>query len=206
MIKYRDFKEIYFNKRKDFEEVDPQIDEIGKDWAFFTPFKNKCKEVHILDVHYNITWNFMLYTVYWASIGSTDPDGILGIDFIIIRYYVPSQPVMTLRKTTTFYLVQCGPSLKCNNRPDTRGKASIVIAPVSALTFKRFSNSSYSTRASNFSTFCCFTTIKHTMLLIEHYFPNLLKQPSKHKNKAYCKVNNKYIKEMKKLGLFPTNK
>ncbi|GAA5414614.1 hypothetical protein [Ureaplasma ceti] len=202
MIKYKDYKEIYFKQRKDFYEVNPQMDEIAKDWKFIQPFKEKFKNVHILNVHYNAHWNGRFYTNYWISIGSNEPNAILGIDFIIVHYYVPRGDVSDLKSTQTFFLVECGPSLKYNTRIATAYNTSNVCSPVSALFFKRIAISSYATKRSDFNIYGCFVYPKQTIKVISKYFPNLLKEPSKHKNKAYCKVNNKYIKEMKKLWLF----
>ncbi|GAA5414613.1 hypothetical protein [Ureaplasma ceti] len=203
MYKYKNFSDIYFKKRSDYLPVNNELDEISKDWKFIQPFLNKYKEVHVIDINYNVPWNFHSYTNYWVCIGSTQPDAILGIDFIIVLYYVPDSPMLPTLKYCSFYLVVCGPSLKYNPRIGTQWNTSIVMSPASAIFFKRLAISSYATELSDFLIACCMAGQRKTLRLINRYFPNLLKQPSKHKNKAYCKVNNKYIKEMKKLGLFP---
>ncbi|GAA5414616.1 hypothetical protein [Ureaplasma ceti] len=203
MIKYKDLNNINFKTRKNFEELDATIDEMCKDLEFYKPLVNLCKEVHMLDLHYNVVWNFCYYNVYWICIGSNEPEAILGIDFIIIHYYIPSEDITSLRKPTPFYLIECGPSLRYKTHNEKIRDANAIFQPISALTLKRFTISSYATEKSDFYIYCCFIRLKRTIKLISQYFPNLLKEPSKYKNKAYCKVNNKYIKEMKKLGLFP---
>ncbi|GAA5414615.1 hypothetical protein [Ureaplasma ceti] len=205
MIQYKDYKNIYFKQRKDFEEVDSEMDQIGKDWKFVQPFKEKFKNVHILNVYYDTHWNGRYYTDYLFAIGSNEKEAVLGIDFIVVHYMVPRGDVSDLKSVYTFFLVGLGPSLKYNTRVDTNLNSSMVCSPVSALFFKRIAISSYATKRSDFNIYGCFVYLKQTIKVISQYFPNLLKEPSKHKNKAYCKVNNKYIKEMKKLGLFPSD-
>ncbi|GAA5414618.1 hypothetical protein [Ureaplasma ceti] len=204
MIKYQNLKELHTFTRKDFYPINTKLDEVAQSWSFLTKFWTHCKEVHALAVHYNVTYNFHKYTMYLISIGSTKPDAVLGIDFIILHYYVPEEGLLpTLKNCYSFYLIMSGPSLTYNTRVGTPMNASIVLNPPSALFFKHFDHSSYATAKSHFNVYCCFLTARKTVKVLSQFWPNLLIKPSPYKTKCYCKINNRYIKKLKKLGLMP---
>ena len=200
MIKFNDYKNITFWKRSDLFPVDPELDEKCKDLVFLQKFYAQFEEVHVIQLQHGVKFmQFVASNLYWICIGSSDPDGIEGIDFVIVFYYMLSpQPVPVIRGTDVFYLIRGGPGIQINTKKDTPLNASGVLYPISALTMKHFNWNSYSTFRSRFHIFCFFKTQKFAARFVGDYWPNLLKLGhSPHKNKCFCKWPNKYIKKIK---------
>lgn len=197
MIKYVNYKDIYFKKRSLYDPINPQYDEECKDLKFLQDFLVNFENVHVFNILHQVPYNNMIAdTLYIFSIGSNDPNAILGIDFIAVYYY-EIDDFTSLRTPQTFYLVESGPSLKINTRQDQKWGASTVLFPPSAIFFRRISFNSYATKKSEFSLFSAFKTKKQTNKFIMEHFPLFLKNgllPSK--NKCFCKFPNKNLEKV----------